>query len=128
MPPELPYAWIFQRLGKLSHDTNQRAWRFQLSDMLTVQILEYSPQGFFDWHTDLGSGVYSTRKLSMVTFLTPPEDYEGGNLCFMDGGPPYRLAQGTTVIFPSYLLHRVEPVTRGNRFTMVSWIHGSSFS
>jgi PKHD-type hydroxylase len=46
----------------------------------------------------------------------------------MDGGEPLRLAQGTTIIFPSYLMHRVNPVTRGNRFTLVSWVHGPSFS
>ncbi len=128
IPPELPYAWIFQRLGKLCRDVNQHIYRFQLGDLVTVQVLEYSPEGFFGWHTDLGSGIYSTRKLSMVTFLAPPEEYEGGDLCFMDGGPPYRLPLGTTAIFPSYLLHKVDPVTRGTRFTMVSWVHGPSFS
>jgi PKHD-type hydroxylase len=77
---------------------------------------------------DLGTGIFAGRKLSLVTFLTPPEDYEGGDLCFMDGGQPLRLPQGATVIFPSYLMHKVKPLTRGNRSTMVSWVHGPSFS
>ncbi|MEO8223707.1 MAG: 2OG-Fe(II) oxygenase [Gammaproteobacteria bacterium] len=128
VPPDEANAWIFQRLRNLARAANQQAYHFQLNDDMTVNLLEYNPDGFFDWHLDLGAGLYSERKLSMVTFLTPPEEYEGGELCFMDRGAPLRLAQGATAIFPSYLLHRVVPVTRGTRFTMVSWLHGPSFS
>jgi PKHD-type hydroxylase len=128
VPPDAAHAWIYQRLGNLAVAANREAYHFQLNQVMTVNVLEYNPEGFFDWHVDLGVGLYSERKLSMVTFLTPPEEYEGGELCFMDRGPPLRLPRGTTVIFPSYLLHRVAPVTRGNRFTLVSWIHGPSFT
>jgi PKHD-type hydroxylase len=128
VPPDPQYLWIFQRLAGVVREANQKAYQFRLNDFMTVTILGYSPDGFFDWHMDLGTGVFAERKLSLVTFLTPPEDYEGGDLRLMDGGPPLRLAQGATIIFPSYLMHKVEPVTRGNRFTLVSWVHGPSFS
>ena len=128
IPPEPGNAWIFQRLARLIGQVNKEAFHFQLNDVLTVDVLEYSPDGFFDWHVDLGAGFFSTRKLSVIGFLTPPDQYEGGDLCFMDGGPPLRLPQGTTAIFPSYLLHKVEPVTRGSRFTLVAWAHGPSFT
>lgn len=128
VPPEAEYAWIYQRLATVVREANQKAYQFRLDDFMTVAVLEYSPNGFFDCHMDLGTGIFAARKLSLVTFLTPPEDYEGGDLCFMDGGPPLRMPQGATVIFPSYLMHKVEPVTRGNRFTLVSWVHGPSFS
>lgn len=95
---------------------------------MTVAVLEYSPAGFFDCHMALGTGIFAARKLSLVSFLAPPEDYDGSNLCVTDGGPPLRLPQGATVSLPSYLMHKVEPVTRGNRFTLVSWVHGPSFS
>lgn len=128
VPPDAEYVWIYQRLAAVIREANQKAYQFRLSDFVTVSILEYSPDGFFDAHMDLGAGIFSERKLSLVTFLTPPEDYEGGNLDFLDAGKALRLPQGATVIFPLYMMHKVEPVTRGTRFTMVSWVHGPSFS
>lgn len=128
IPPEPRFEWIFQRLGNLVREVNRQAFHFQLNGDISVDVLEYDPAGYFDWHVDIGAGIFSTRKLSMVTFLTPPEEYEGGDLCFMDRGAPLRLPRGTTAIFPSYLLHKVEPVTRGTRFTLVSWAHGPSFT
>jgi PKHD-type hydroxylase len=128
VPPDQEYLWIYQRLRRVVAEANQKAYHFRLDDFMTVTVLEYNPKGFFDWHLDLGTGIFAARKLSLVTFLTPPEEYEGGDLRFMDGGPPLRLPPGATVIFPSYLMHKVEPVTRGNRFTLVSWVHGPSFS
>lgn len=128
IPPNPEYLWIFERLAHLAGRANQATFRFQLDGQMSVDVLEYDPNGYFDWHVDIGPGIFATRKLSMVTFLTPPEDYEGGNLCFMDKGEPLRLPQGTTAIFPAYMLHKVEPVTRGTRYTLVSWAHGPSFT
>ena len=129
VPPTPDNVWIFRRLAGLVTRFNADAFRFQLNNTMTVSVLEYSPEGFFDWHLDLGAGgIESLRKISLVTFLTPPADYEGGGLCFLDAREPMRLAQGDTVVFPSYLVHRVEPVTRGTRYTLVSWVHGPPFS
>lgn len=128
VPPDEEHAWIFQRIGNLARQANQHSYQFQLNQVVTNNVLEYSPTGFYDWHIDLGSDVDAMRKISLVTFLTPPEEYEGGELCFLDQGPPLKLAQGTTVMFPSYLVHKVQPVTRGTRFTLVSWVHGPSFN
>ena len=128
IPPNPEYLWIFERLGNVAGQANRATFRFQLDGQMSVDVLEYDPKGFFDWHVDIGAGVFSTRKLSMITFLTPPEAYEGGHLLFMDQGEPLKLAQGTSIIFPSYMLHKVEPVTRGTRHTLVSWAHGPSFT
>ncbi len=127
VPPDTAHAWIFQRIGNLVSRANQESYQFRLNQHVSMHVLEYSPDGFYDWHIDLGSDVDATRKISLVTFLTPPEEYAGGELCFLDKGPPLKLPQGTTVLFPSYLIHRVEPVTRGTRFSLVSWVHGPSF-
>ncbi len=128
IPPTPDTLWIFQRLTGLVQKVNQATFHFQLDGQLSVDVLGYDPDGYFDWHVDIGPGIFATRKLSMVTFLTPPEAYEGGNLCFMDKGEPLRPPLGTTAIFPSYMLHKVEPVTRGTRYTLVSWAHGPSFT
>ena len=128
VPRNREFSWIYQRLRKLALEANERAYRFKIGDLMTMHVLEYSSEGFFDWHMDLGAGPTASRKLSMVTFLTPPGDYEGGDLRFMDGSEALRPAQGTTAIFPSYLLHKVDPVSRGTRHTLVSWLHGPCFS
>jgi PKHD-type hydroxylase len=128
IPPDPSTAWVFQRLRRLAEQANQQAFHFRLSDDMSLDVLEYGPDGFFDWHVDIGSGMFSTRKLTLVTALTPPEAYTGGDLHFADGGGPLRLAQGTTAIFPSYLLHKVEPVLTGTRHTLVAWIHGPAFT
>jgi len=128
IPPTSEHAWVFDRLRGLATRANQEAFRFRITDLMSVDVLEYGRDGFFDWHVDIGPDIFSTRKLTLVTALTSPGDYEGGDLKFADGGEPVRLARGTTAIFPSCLLHKVEPVTRGMRHTLVAWVHGPSFS
>jgi PKHD-type hydroxylase len=128
IPPNPEYLWVFERLASIAARANQATFRFQLNGQMSVDVLEYDPAGYYDWHVDIGPGIFATRKLTMVTFLTPPGDYAGGELCFMDKGDPLRLPEGTTVIFPSYMLHKVRPVTRGTRHTLVSWAHGPSFT
>lgn len=128
LPRNREFSWVFSRLNRFARETNDQSYGFRLDDRITAHLLEYELDGFFDWHMDLGAGPTASRKLTMVTFLTPPEEFTGGELLFMDGGPPMRPAQGTTAIFPSYLLHKVNPVTQGRRFTLVSWLHGPCFS
>ncbi|MCK6372011.1 MAG: 2OG-Fe(II) oxygenase [Gammaproteobacteria bacterium] len=128
IPPDPANEWVFRRLGELGRRVNEQAFHFRISDTMSVDVLEYGLDGFFDWHVDIGPKIFSTRKLTLVTSLTGPDDYQGGDLLFADGGGPIRLKQGTTAIFPSYLLHKVEPVTQGTRYTLVAWIHGPSFN
>ena len=125
------HHWLYDRLGGLGALANQRMWRFSISGCSEeIQYTEYHADvaGHYDWHMDLGRGPTASRKLSTVTFLTTPDEYEGGDLQFMDGGPPLRPAQGTVAVFPAYLLHRVTPVTAGSRCTLVSWLHGPCFA
>ncbi|MCC7489773.1 MAG: 2OG-Fe(II) oxygenase [Gammaproteobacteria bacterium] len=128
LPRNREFAWVYARLDKVAREANDRAYHFRLDDRITAHVLEYEPDGFFDWHMDLGTGPTASRKLSLVTFLTPPEAYLGGELLFMDGGSPLRPAQGTTAVFPAYLLHKVNPVTQGTRCTLVAWLHGPCFT
>ena len=71
----------------------------------------------------------SVRKLSMSCLLTDPSEFEGGNLQVQTSDTPYdvKLEKGDIVIFPSYVLHRVSPVTKGVRHSLVAWANGSAF-
>lgn len=88
----------------------------------------YEPGGHFDWHTDLGIGPMSTRKISVSVQLSDAADYAGGDLEFCPHGVIDRfLGVGNAVAFPSYIAHRVHPVDRGARHALVAWIHGPAF-
>ena len=90
--------------------------------------------GKYDWHMDVGPApVPSMRKLSYSILLNAGE-YEGGELAFHIGrneephpGQTETSSVGNIVCFPSYLIHRVLPVTKDPRYSMVGWVHGNSF-
>lgn len=121
------HTWIFERVKALLESLNRQFYQFALSEMSPLQVLEYTSAGFYDWHTDLGEGEISTRKLSLVVFLSARADYAGGRLQIERPEPVLAQEQGTAVVFPAYMLHRVEPVTDGSRWTLVAWAHGDAF-
>jgi PKHD-type hydroxylase len=69
------------------------------------------------------------RKLSLSIQLTDPKEYEGGELILYedDKGTEMKKEQGTLVLFPSYILHEVKPVTKGERNSLVAWVTGKQF-
>ena len=93
------------------------------------QLLRYkSPSEGYDWHLDIGTGDASTRKISISLALNDPNEYEGGQLSFfMTGVQSVDIPQGTAVAFPSFTPHKVEPVTKGERWSLVCWITGQPF-
>ena len=124
--------WLFDRLMNCITEANNELWNFDLQSVRdNIQYTEYRSEdkGFYDWHMDIGSGLLSTRKVSLTVQLSDPSDYEGGELELKIGNssikPPN--AKGTVIIFPSYFLHRVTPVTKGLRKSMVLWTGGSSY-
>jgi len=88
----------------------------------------YEPGGRFGWHTDLGPGPMSTRKISISVQLSDSPDYRGGDLEFCPHGEAERFRGiGNAIAFPSYIAHSVTPVTHGHRHALVAWIHGPRF-
>ena len=74
----------------------------------------------------MGPERFSIRKLSLVVQLSDPADYQGGELQVLSAEEPttFSKARGTVVVFPSYVLHRVMPVTSGTRFSLAGWVGG----
>ena len=88
----------------------------------------YPVGGHFCWHTDTAYGSMATRKLSVSVLLCDPDSYEGGRLEFCPGGALKNATEaGSAVVFPSYMAHRITPVTRGERVALVAWMHGREF-
>ena len=69
------------------------------------------------------------RKLSGSIQLTDPKEYKGGELYLYDDYPGQimKQEQGTLILFPSYTLHEVKPVTKGERNSLVFWVTGKQF-
>ncbi|MEL6347889.1 MAG: 2OG-Fe(II) oxygenase [Myxococcota bacterium] len=119
--------WIYQRLSDAVTQANTQAWNFRLAFMEPPQLLGYPVGGHYGWHADIGaSGLMALRKVSVTIQLSPSEDYVGGELEIQSGGrvlKPHR-PRGSAVLFPSYQPHRVAPVTRGKRYSIVLWVVG----
>lgn len=120
-------GWLYAKLENAVAEVNQ-GYRFELEGIGELQLARYGPGHFYDWHLDIGKGSLSTRKLSVSLQLSDPADYDGGDLEIQfDKDGPSPKAIGTLIVFPSYLCHRVMPVTRGERWSLVAWVHGPPF-
>ena len=97
-----------------------------------AQFTEYPKGGFYDWHMDLNAfghtGEHPIRKISMTCLLSDPSEFKGGDLAFEDhGNNKVKLQQGQAVFFASFMRHRVEPVKKGIRRSLVMWFGGTPF-
>ena len=123
--------WMFERIAAAVSTVNAEHYRFDLMGIThAVQLLHYkaSENGKYDWHIDAGEGSSSTRKLSLSVPLTLKSSYKGGDLELMNNGTHMQAytEMGSITFFPSYMPHRVTPVTEGERWVIVVWVHGSS--
>ena len=137
VPQENNWFWLYERLADYAQQANDHLWNFDLSTLPEqIQYTEYlgSKKGKYEWHQDIGPGQLSWRKISITVQLSGPEDYEGGDLQIFQGGPyeeetlinaPKK--SGCVFIFPSYMLHRVTPVTKGIRKSFVLWSGGGHY-
>lgn len=121
--------WIFDRVANAVAEANVNYFKFDLLGMIHgIELLQYKAEenGHYDWHVDIGPQAASTRKISVSIPLTNRAEYLGGELELNNGTLIKCIdEQGSITMFPSYTLHRVSPVTRGERWVMVIWIHGS---
>jgi PKHD-type hydroxylase len=122
--------WVFRRVTDITLNLNERFFKFDLFGINEgFQFTNYeAPSGKYGKHVDRSMNI-SVRKLSISIQLTNPEEYEGGELYLYDDdkGTLMDKTQGTLIIFPSYVLHEVMPVTKGERNSLVTWVTGKQF-
>ena len=119
--------WIYERVWALAQQANAELWGFALDGPSEhIQLGEYRDGGHYDWHMDCRVGHSARRKLSVTVQLSDPGAYSGGDLELMTSRRPRRAPrdQGCVIVFPSFQLHRVTPVTAGVRRSMVCWLTG----
>ena len=150
-------TWIYKEIHPYINEANQKAgWNFDWDWSESCQFTKYGVGQYYGWHCDSWDKPYSRppladgtrpidhgkiRKLSVTISLSHPDEYEGGNLEFdfrnqvdwdrnkkaaihsCDGIRP----RGSIIVFPSFVWHRVAPVTKGTRYSLVIWNLGYPF-
>ena len=121
---------INSKLSQFINNINSRYYNFKISELKELQIIKVSENDFSDLHYDIGKGIKSTRKLSMIVFLSKIDDYSGGQITFSLVGPEINARiqkHGSMLLFPSIKPYMSEPVLKGTRYTLVGWMHGDPF-
>ena len=139
--------WLYKELHPYINIANEKAnWNFQWDWTESCQYTEYKEGQFYDWHCDSNPTPYDKpddpntngkiRKLSLILSLSEPEEYEGGDVEFgfydNEGNKQPSICEevrprGSLIIFPSFVWHRVKPVTRGIRHSLVCWSLGQPY-
>lgn len=132
--------WIYKELLKFIDMGNKAGYNFDLNRAEAIQYTRYDSNGHYEWHVDQLNGPIEdskpdTRKLSLCLNLTDPSEYEGGDFWVCKPHPlpenaetiklDFMQTRGAAVVFPSYVFHKVAPVTKGTRHSLVCWMRGS---
>jgi PKHD-type hydroxylase len=122
---------MYNDINKFIQKANKNHFGFEDVEITEqAQFTEYPEGGFYDWHMDTDVNMQHeppVRKISMTLLLSPENQFEGGDLELMAPGKKANLTQGNAIIFASFLNHRVAPVTRGVRQSLVMWFGGKPF-
>ena len=141
--------WIYKEILPYVHTANRNAgWNFNWDFSESCQFTKYGPGQYYGWHCDSWNEPYADkdnpdtfgkiRKLSVTCSLSDPSEYTGGELEFNFNDPEKTkkqnmrkcieiLPKGSICVFPSFVWHRVCPVKKGTRYSLVIWNLGESF-
>ena len=140
--------WIYREIQPYVHLANNSAgWNFQWDHSESCQFTKYNKGQYYDWHCDGWHGVYNRpntpshgkiRKLSVTLSLCDGKEYKGGDfeVDFRDTDPDKKRStrvikeirpKGSIIVFPGDLWHRIKPVTKGVRYSLVVWNLGWPF-
>ena len=144
--------WIYKEIHPFIHEANEKSgWNFDWDFSESCQFTKYGVGQHYGWHCDSWDKPYDKpddlnshgkiRKLSVTVSLSDPSEYEGGNLEFdfrnqvdWERNKKSKIKEcteirprGSIIVFPSFVWHRVNPVTRGTRYSLVIWNLGRPF-
>jgi PKHD-type hydroxylase len=124
-------AWIYRKLTDAVNTVNKQFWEYELDYIETLQYTIYDEHDdHYHGHIDMMLTGLHMRKLSFSLQLDDEDSYEGCDLEMSSGGQTWvstKRKQGTFIAFPSWLMHRVTPLTAGTRHSMVGWVCGPKF-
>jgi PKHD-type hydroxylase len=134
-------ADLSRDLMYVASQVNAQYFGYDIYDIVQMDLLKYQgglpneEDQFYDWHVDTnfwgkGSEGHIHRKITMIVQLSDGSDYEGGDLEFKDNtinqDHDFR-AKGSVILFPAPWSHRITPVTKGLRRSLVAWVEGPAW-
>ncbi len=120
-------GWIIQRIMPAAAQLNHQHYHFDIEGVEMPHFCEYKPGQGSGWHMDFASDATTNRKLTILLFLTDPDQFGGGQFHCHPRTERSEQRQGALIVFPSYLMHTVEPVTEGVRHSLITWGVGPAF-
>tara|TARA_Y100000401_G_C8324949_1_gene227597 strand:+ start:1138 stop:1758 length:621 start_codon:yes stop_codon:yes gene_type:complete len=140
-------SWIYREIIPFVQEANKFCnWNFDWSHSESCQFTKYSETQHYTWHQDSWNKPYDKpgdvthgliRKISVTVSLADGDTYEGGDLEFdmrdnSDSKPNIQTNElarkkGSVIVFPSFVWHRVTPITKGTRYSLVVWNLGLPF-
>lgn len=133
IPKNQDWEWLYYRIFDIMNIANNSMWNLDITTMFDmIQYTEYyaTENGHYDWHMDVGSGEASYRKVSISIQICDADDFEGGDLQMWLGGTSFLTmpkGMGNAAVFPSFFMHRVSPITKGVRKSLVMWAGGTPY-
>ena len=145
VPADANSWWLYNELEKLVEEANTVMFQFDIQYVTDPLHYVIYPEpnkpgktgelreegGFLDWHMDIGRGGVNRRKLALTVQLSDPDDYEGGVFqCWFGGSNRFinlPREKGDVLIMPTFIMHNVTPITKGERRALVFWTGGEPF-
>ena len=142
---------IYKTLNPYLHTANKNAgWNFEVSWSEQIQFTKYTKGQYYNWHMDAFFAPYKNhrypqyegkiRKLSCSVLLNDPDEYTGGDLEIGQSNnfetplednkinmSHCNLGQGSIIFFPGFVWHRVTPIEKGTRYSLVMWTVGKPY-
>lgn len=123
--------WLYEKITNYVKIANRNIWNYDIvgfGEPLQLGTYVEENKGHYDWHMDCDS-TNSFRKISISVQLSDPSEYEGGQLQLYTKKTIADLPKekGTIILFSSFLLHQVTPITKGKRMSLVTWVTGPQF-
>ena len=124
---------LFNKIESALKIANIQYFNYDVEGLDKLRFLKYGIGGRYEWHTDYGRHECSMRKLTGIIQLSDSNDYEGGDFEFgltdTEGSGLLKgnRTKGCLLVFPSFLSHRVAPLTKGKRYSIITWLEGNTF-
>jgi len=122
--------WLDRKVAKFVKEKN-KSFNFKLKKINETRLLRYRVGGKYDWHQDVIWSGTEQRKFTYIIQLSNDNEYSGGDLQFRDTDnidlSRFR-ERGSMIVFPSLMYHRITPLTRGSRYSIVGWVVGPAWT
>jgi hypothetical protein len=110
-----------EKMDKVIKPLIRQIWQVELKEHHGTHLIRYQTGGYYKAHRDVGAG-YENRYFSVICYLN--DEFEGGQTWFPYLNYSAIPERGKAILFPSSYIHCAQPVTRGEKYILISWVIG----